>query len=649
MTAPSPRKRLFLYPEPVRAPDLPPSPQRKPNPILYGWLLLAAAFLIERVGFIRRKAWEDAGFGCLRAIWDHIALTEPRYDPTVFPFQDDDDDDADVACGRVGHVQTTSPGSRQHHDEPPAAHPVPHEGKNSVALYRSLYLSGELTPLDVAQTILPLIRRDSSPPGEHSVAWFEVHVESVLAMAAASTQRYKEKRSLGPLDGIPTAVKDEFDMEGYKTTLGSPNDYTSLHVPQPKGNDGDSTKTSWCVSRVIDSGAVVLGKLSMHEFGMDTAGYNITYGTPRNPYNPSYYVGGSSSGSAYAVAAGLLPVTLGSDGGGSLRIPAAFTSVFGLKPTHGRLSFFPGQNHSSSAAVNGPMAGDMRSLIALYNAISRPHPRSAFSFPRVVAMPYPYRSSLEEAADDNDGATRPKVLGIPEAWFARASPAVQTLCRTLVDRLAQRKGYRVVPVEMPFTQEGQAAHAITLLTDAATLVRNNTTGLSAANRILVALGRATPASDYQLAQRLRHVLMRHLAWLWQRHPGMVLVTPASACAGWPIRSERELAYGVSDGDQTMRSMEYVWLANLCGVPSISVPAGFAAPGAAETEVADRDAPAKVPVGLMGTGEWCDEEALLRFGLDAEEVGADLQVQPPSWVDIVALAKAKKQDEAAKDC
>ncbi|KAK6222158.1 hypothetical protein QIS74_04413 [Colletotrichum tabaci] len=99
------------------------------------------------------------------------------------------------------------------------------------------------------------------------MAWFEVHVESVLAMAAASTQRYKEKRSLGSLDGIPTAVKDEFDMEGCKTTLGSPNDYTALHVPQLKG-DSDSTKTSWCVIRVIDAGAVVLGKLSMHEFGM---------------------------------------------------------------------------------------------------------------------------------------------------------------------------------------------------------------------------------------------------------------------------------------------------------------------------------------------------------------------------------------------
>jgi Asp-tRNA(Asn)/Glu-tRNA(Gln) amidotransferase A subunit family amidase len=130
-----------------------------------------------------------------------------------------------------------------------------------------LYLSGELTPLDVIRTILPLIRRDTSPPGKHSVAWLDVDVESVLAAAAASTLRYREKKSLGLLDGVPTAVKDEFDMEGYKTTLGSRNNYAGDHVPRPEDDD-DGETTSWCARQVIDAGAIVLGKLSLHEFGM---------------------------------------------------------------------------------------------------------------------------------------------------------------------------------------------------------------------------------------------------------------------------------------------------------------------------------------------------------------------------------------------
>lgn len=130
-----------------------------------------------------------------------------------------------------------------------------------MAHYRALYLSGELTPLDVAQSILPFIRRDTSPPGEHSTAWFDVKVDLVIKAAEASTLRYREKRSLGPLDGVPTAVKDEYDMEGYTTSLGSVNDYTG------KPLDGDKID-AWCVRKLQEAGAIILGKLSMHEFGM---------------------------------------------------------------------------------------------------------------------------------------------------------------------------------------------------------------------------------------------------------------------------------------------------------------------------------------------------------------------------------------------
>lgn len=132
----------------------------------------------------------------------------------------------------------------------------------SVADFRALYLSGEVTPLDVVQAVLPLIRRDTVPPGEHSVAWFDVKVDLVIKAAKASTLRYKEHRSLGLLDGIPTAVKDEYDMEGYTTTLGSVNDYTG-QIPSDDGRID-----AWCVRKLEEAGALILGKLSMHEFGM---------------------------------------------------------------------------------------------------------------------------------------------------------------------------------------------------------------------------------------------------------------------------------------------------------------------------------------------------------------------------------------------
>ncbi|RBQ88133.1 hypothetical protein VDGD_07179 [Verticillium dahliae] len=612
MSAPAPR-RMFLYPDPVRAPNVPQRKDGGPNPRIYGWFLVAAAFFMENVGFIRRAAWKNAKFGSLRDIWDYIVTVEPRHDPAVFPLVDDA---SHAEVKPADHAELE--GILDQHQFARKSSMFP----NTAAYYRSQYLSGELTPLDVAHAILPLIRRDTSPPGEHSVAWIEVHAELVLRAAEASTIRYNEKRSLGPLDGVPTAVKDEYDVLGYRTSQGGIHDYAEfLEVgPGARGNVG---QPSWCVSKLEEAGAVIYGKLSLHEFGMDTAGYNIFHGTPRNPYDPSYYTGGSSSGCGYAVATGIVPLSMGADGGGSIRLPASFCSVFGLKPTHGRVSFYPGQNHSGTAAVRGPIASDMRSLIALYEVTSVPDPQSFFP----PAKPFDFSSEGE----------RTKVLGLPAKWISRADPEVQKICQNLIDRLVDQKGYTVVPIDIPLVAEGQIAHALTLLTDASSLVQS-TKGISPANRILLALGRTTPAWDFLLAQKLRRVLMEHLSWLWQRHPGMIIVTPTSASAGWPIRNEKELKYGISDGDQTMKTMEYVWLANYCGVPSITVPAGYAM---AEGKTGSATSPT-VPVGLMGTGEWCSEEALLRFGLDAEDVGRDILRHPPNWVDVGRLAKQEKE-------
>jgi len=216
----------------------------------------------------------------------------------------------------------------------------------------------------------------------------------------------------------------------------------------------------------------------------------------------------------------------------------------------------------------------------------------------------------------------------------------------MVSWLAAHKGYTVMPIEIPFLEEGQIAHALTILTDAAALLPD-TRGLSPANRILLALGRTTPSTDFLLAQKLRRVLMQHLSWLWQNYPGMVIVTPTTSCAGWPIRSDSELKYGVNDGDKTIESMEYVWLGNFCGMPSISVPAGFVVPEgqAEEGEVAGSEVVGKVPVGLMATGEWASEEALMEFGLDAEEAGAEQECRPPNWVDVVDLARQGKKNNS----
>ncbi|KAL2021700.1 hypothetical protein VTK56DRAFT_6792 [Thermocarpiscus australiensis] len=596
----APPRRFINAPEPLKGPDIPYRNEQRRNPALRGIFLVAAAYLMEWFRFIRELIWRNTGFGCLRNIIAHIETYEPWFEPQVVPIPE--------AAEGLGADEVAPEGEAAEDEKlsPSAAYP---ESKYySVADYRRLYLSGTLTPSEVAEALLPLIRRDVPKPTEHSKAWFETRADKVLAAARESTQRYKEGRSLGPLDGVPTAVKDEYDIEGYRTCLGSRNTYTSP----------DEQMTSWCVQRLEAAGAIVLGKLSMHEFGLDTTGNNPIHGTPRNPHNRNYYTGGSSSGAGYAVSAGLIPVGLGSDGGGSIRIPSSLCGVFGLKPTHGRVSFRPGANHSITCACLGPIASDIASLRALFQVISAPHPTSPFPPLRLRPPPRP---------DD------PKILGIPTDWFSRATPAIQALCNSLTKRLVASHGYATVPISIPFLAEGQLAHAMTVLTDAATLLPD-TRGLTPANRILLALGRVTPSTDYLLAQKLRRLLMQHLAWLWARHPGMVIVTPTTACEGLPIVDEPgEMRYGVNDGDRTMRSMEYVWLANFCGLPSLSVPVGFVQGRGGD-----------VPVGLMATGEWCSEDQLLRFGAVLEEVGADRRRRPAVWVDVVEQAKARKMGE-----
>lgn len=195
---------------------------------------------------MRTIIWKNTGFANLRKLQVHIENTEPRFDPAVIPFPGPSGTDKkDVPNGANGHLAPKKL-SRKYY---------------TVADYQALYLSGELTPTAVAKAILPLIRKDISPPGEHSIAFFDSKVDMVLAAAEASALRYKEKRPLSPLDGVPTAIKDEYDIEGYITCLGSNNDYTG------KPKDGSSI-TSWCVKKLDEAGAINIGKLHMHEFGL---------------------------------------------------------------------------------------------------------------------------------------------------------------------------------------------------------------------------------------------------------------------------------------------------------------------------------------------------------------------------------------------
>jgi hypothetical protein len=190
------------------------------------------------VDAISRYLWSNAGFTILRDT-PELQNLQPRFDPTVVPYP------------------------RDATDNTPAAHPslatrAPTEHKNgnfpSIADYHHAYATTTITPLDVVEALLPLIRRDVPKPTEHSIAFLQTRVGAVLAAAEASAARRKSGKALGLLDGVPIAVKDEVDIEGYEKKLGS------RRVFKTEG-------TSWCAQTLIDAGALVIGKASMHELG----------------------------------------------------------------------------------------------------------------------------------------------------------------------------------------------------------------------------------------------------------------------------------------------------------------------------------------------------------------------------------------------
>ena len=184
--------------------------------------------------------------------------------------------------------------------------------------------AGGLDPVEVAEYFLDCIERDRANP-----SFLVVTRDRALREAEASRKRYGEGRLAGPLDGVPIAWKDLVDMAGERTTAGS-----ALYA-----NSAPKPSDSPIVSRLAAAGMVALGKTNLSEFAFSAIGLNPHFGTPRNPRDPSTprIAGGSSSGSAVAVAAGLAPCAIGSDTGGSIRAPASFCGIVGFKTSEGRI------------------------------------------------------------------------------------------------------------------------------------------------------------------------------------------------------------------------------------------------------------------------------------------------------------------------
>ena len=531
------------------------------NPVLRGMPLAILSTILVNFSPLANLLWSNVGFALLRKINDLVNY-EVRYDPTVIPTRNNrGSEETDV---------------RSYMDNPKGKH-----RHISAGDYQTAFKDSSLTPTTVASTILELI---SSTPA-HRAAFLEIKPSLVLAAAEASTARWKAGKPLSALDGVPVAIKGELDIEGYKKTLGSKVDFT----PNPN-------ITSWCVTQWEAAGAIIIGTTNMHELGMDTTNNNADGNTPLNPHNPQYYCGGSSGGSAYSVSAGLVPIAVALDAGGSIRIPATYCGIYGLKPTHARVSRSPTPNGCASTSVVGPMATNIADLELAYRVMAAPDPSdmrsSQFPTPTIPRSPY-----------------KPRTLGIYQPYFDAADPSVLNVCNPALV-FYESLGYTIHPIIFPHLEKGQLAHAMTCLSEMCPAAPQPHSQFSPSNRVMLAVAAQIPSSDFMLAQKLRNLLMQHLAYLWQQHPGMLIVTPTTANAGWFIEGgASELRGGISDANMSLKSMTYVWLANFTGCPALTVPVG---------RVDGKGGEGKVPVGMMAMGEWGDDEGLFQWGRDSEK-------------------------------
>jgi len=389
--------------------------------------------------------------------------------------------------------------------------------------------------------------------------FLRIEDEAALAAARRADAARAAGRPLGVLHGVPLAVKDMFYDAARETSSGS---------AIRRGFVG--TTTAATLERLKLAGAVVLGALNMTEFALGPTGHNPFYGACRNPWNPAHIAGGSSSGSGAAVAARIVYGALGSDTGGSIRLPAAANGILGLKPTYGRVPRSGAMPLSWSIDHVGPLARTAPDLARLLGVLAGHDPGD----PTASRRPVP---DYEAALGAGVAGLR---LGIPGNFFLDdVEPAIAALVEDALAVL-ERAGARRVAVTVPAAEHLTELGRTVVYTEAAALhghwLRTRPEDYSPQVRARVATGVAIPAAAYAEALQLRALLLREFC-TDVFSVCDVLVTPALAIEV-PTLAATDVGGSASMWTTIARLLKCVAPFNYLGVPALSLPVGFAPRG-----------------------------------------------------------------------
>ena len=416
-------------------------------------------------------------------------------------------------------------------------------------------------------------------------AFITVTAEQALHQARQSDAELGAGRDRGPLHGIPIAYKDVFATRGVRTTGGSP-----IYQDLLPGHD------AFVVARLEAAGAVMLGKLNMHELAYGITSANPHFGAVRNPWNPKHSPGGSSGGSGAVVAAGVAYAAMGTDTGGSIRIPASFCGTVGLKPTYGRVSRSGVLPLSWSLDHVGPLTRSVRDAALLLNAIAGHDAGDATSS----------RHPVVDFVPEDDCSIRGLRIGFPEGFFFdRLDTDVELCVRGAIAR-AESLGAEVKPVKVPDMAAMNTAARMILLCEASAMLEPHLGNRQQFGPDVLALldqGRLLPATDYINALRLRKQMQREFARVWSTVD--CLLTPTTPNTA-PRVGENTVKLGGREEDIRLATTRLVRSMNLLGLPALSMPCGLSADG--------------LPVGLQIVGPLFEEALILRVGAAMEDGG-----------------------------
>ncbi|KAI0518877.1 hypothetical protein KFK09_006314 [Dendrobium nobile] len=493
------------------------------------------------------------------------------------------------------------PSQRCHEDSPPFLY-------WTIRDFAHAYRNKLATPSTVAEHIIAIVEEynNKKPPMPLLILF---NAEEVRKQAAASTQRFEEGKSISILDGIFVAIKDDIDCYPYPSKSGT----SWLH------NTREVKKDAVCVSRLRNCGVILIGKANMHELGMGTTGNNPIHGTTRNPHSFDRYTGGSSSGPAALVASGLCSAAVGTDGGGSVRIPSSLCGIVGLKTTYGRIDMKGSVCHCGTVEVASPLTATVEDAMIVYAALA-----GSSLNDRISLRPSPI--CLPDLSTPNSLHILSSVkLGKYSEWFNDVySTDISAKCNDALNQLSEIFGCSIIEIVLPEQHVMQAAHVVSIGSESLCALNpdcedGRNTELSLDTRVSLALFRSFSAADYVAAQRLRRRIMYYYMEAFKKVD--IIVTPTTGITA-PEISSTALKNGESNIEVTGYLMRFVLVGNLLGLPAISIPIGHDKEG--------------LPIGLQLIGRPWGEATILRVASAVEEICYKSRKRPSTFYDVLKM-------------